>query len=203
MKAGHSSRDQRILLLILALGLLIGWLYVVYIITPLSRESGKLGRDVRSAREKVRLLEVAITSEASLQEQYRQSSQAVALLRSRLPSEEELPAIIERLSALASQSQVKIQTMFPQRPVGPPEMPSTPGAGGLEPAVYKEIPIQIDALAGFHQLGDFLSLAESGEWPMRVASLRISANAKEPKRHNIKLLLSAYFATTAAKGGVL
>ena len=61
--------------------------------------------------------------------------------------------------------------------------------------LYKEIPIQIDALAGFHQMGMFLSRVESGAQPMQVRMLRISDNPSEPRRHVVKLQLVAYFAS--------
>ncbi len=202
MKGPRAARDQRTLLLILGLGLIIGWVYFVYIVSPLSREVAKLGRDVRAGRDKVQLLGAATANEAALQEQYRQATQLVRALRSRLPAQGKREAMIEWLSALASQSHVKIQTIFPQPTLKPPETLLNPGSVETEPAVYEEVPIQIDALAGYHQLGDFLGRIESGERAMRVVSLRISASPKEMKRHTVKLLVSAYFATSEDEGGV-
>jgi Tfp pilus assembly protein PilO len=121
-----------------------------------------------------------------------------------LPSEEELPAVIESLSDLAGQSQVKIQTIFPQRTDADgagrkdKEKERGGGAGLKQPDIYKEVIIQIDALAGFHQLGTFLSRIEQAEKPMRVASLRITQDPKEMKRQRVKLLLQSYFTPGAA-----
>ena len=117
-----------------------------------------------------------------------------------LPAEEELPVIIERLSDLASQSGVKIQLVMPQRPLqggagGAVPQPSAPSS----PALYKEIPIEIDALAGFHQLGTFLSRIELGEQAMQLRSLRISQNAKTSRRHLVKMTLVAYVIPSAPK----
>lgn len=197
MKLALSSRDQRTLLAGGGLALLVLWVYGAYILGPLMRNASRLGQQIQQARDRLSALEAATANEDALRKQHEQLTQTVTSLRSLLPAEEELPSLIETLSDLASQTQVKIQTIFPQRPVGGQE----PGAGAtaLTPVVYKEIPIQIDALAGYHQLGAFLALVESGSKPVRIASLRIAANPREPKRHNVKLLLRSYFATSVPK----
>ena len=199
MMKGLAARDQRTILLVGVLGLIILYAYVRFIVGPLGREAVNSGQKVRSAREQLKALEAATANETTLREQHSQVEQTVKSLRTLLPVEEELPAIIGLLSDLANQAQVKIQTIFPQRSVQTPEeltaAVKSGGSAAQQPVVYREIPIQIDALAGYHQLGVFLGLVEGGKNPMRVSSLRISANPKESKRHHVKLLLVAYFAT--------
>ena len=187
MRAVRSSRAQRTILAASALGLIILWAYLA-IVGRLVREAMNLGQRVRSAREQLKTLEVATTNEAALRAQHQQVSQTVESFKHLLSSDEELPALIERVSALATQASVRIQSVFPQRPL------ETTQAGASEPVVYKEIPIQVDALAGYHQLGMFLSLVESGEKPMRISTLRIAGNQKDVRRQTIKLVLRAYFA---------
>ena len=205
MKLKLSPREQKTLALVSGLGIVILWIYITAIVRPLMRESGQLGRQLQEARERLKLLEVSTANEGALREQSRQLEQNVLSLRKLLPGEEELPAVIELVSDMASQSQVKIQTIFPQRSMG------KEGEGGKkdadkdaalkQPAVYKEVLIQIDALAGFHQLGAFLSLVEQGEKPMQIANLRITQDSKETKRLRIKLLLQSYFAPSEKRTG--
>ena len=192
MRWGLSAREQRILLAGCVLAVAILWLYVTYIVRPLMQEAAELSRQVRSAKEELKTLEMATANEAALREQHRQVQETVASLRKMLPAEEELPAVIEHLSDLANQSQLKIQTIFPQRSA---EETSGPAGGPSPPSVYKDVLIQIDALGGYHQLGMFLSLVESGEKPMELSTLKISGDPKESKRHRIKLLVRSYFAT--------
>ena len=193
MRWGLSAREQRALLLGSGLAVGVVWLYLTCIVRPLMREAAELGQQVRAARDEFKTLEAATANEATLREQHRQVQETVAALREMLPAEEELPAVIEHLSDLASQSQVKIQTIFPQRPAV--EKANAAEGGASPPPVYKDVLIQIDALAGYHQLGTFLSLVESGEKPMEVATLKISGDPKESKRHRIKLLVRSYFST--------
>ena len=196
-----TTRETRTVLLIGGLGVVILWVYAVYLIAPLQRQAASLGQEVQAARDKLKILTTATANEATLKEQYQQVEQSVSSLRNLLPSEDEIPNVIALLTDLASQSQVKIQTIFPQRSnetLGF-DAHSSPGKPGeAEPVVYKEIPIQIDALAGYHQLGVFLSLVESGQKPMRLSTLRITASPKESKRHYVKMVITAYFATNGA-----
>lgn len=196
MKLNLAAREQRSALLIGILGLVTLYIYAAYLVRPLQRRGRELGEQVSTARQRVGILERSTSNEAALREQYRQLEETVKFSRTRLPGEEELPAVIELLSDLAGRSQVKIQTIFPQRSLMPDPAAATA-------AVYKDVLIQIDALAGYHQLGTFLGLVEAHAKPMRVASLRIATNPKEPKRQFVKLLIRAYFSGTtdqAAEG---
>jgi Tfp pilus assembly protein PilO len=197
MKPRLSKREQRILAVVLVLGAGILWMYVVCIVQPLLGEVRELGQQLRAAREELKILEVSAANESALRQQHGKVQEAVASLRKLLPSEEELPQVIELLSDLAGQSQVKIQTIFPQRPAAPNPADLAKSERASAEA-YKGVIIQVDALSGFHQLGMFLSLVESGEKPMQVSSLRISADEKEPRRQRVKLLLKTYLAARDA-----
>jgi len=196
MKLTLSKRDQQTVLVGGLLAVVVLWVYGAVILGPLQKRFVSVGQQVRAAREQLRTLEQVTANEAALREQHAQLDETVTSLRRLLPAEEALPAVIEFVSDLASQAQVKIQTIFPQRSV---QEQDTAAAGGTvqgpeELAVYKQVPIQIDAQAGYHQLGIFLSLVESSGKAMQISSLRISGNAKEPKRHDVKMVLLAHFA---------
>ena len=201
MRLGLSIREQRTILIGGALAILVLWMYSVYIVGPLMKEAATLGAQVRVASEQLRALEAVTASEASVQTQHRQVSDTVKSLRSVLPAAEELPSIIELLSNLASQAQVKIQTIFPQRPAVSATEPSQDSAmtgAAAEPLVFKDVMIQIDAVGGYHELGTLLNLIESAKKPMEVSSLWLSTNPRDPRRHSIKLVVRAYFSTSGS-----
>ena len=193
MKFGGSARERKNILLLGALAVVALSAYFAGVVGPLQRSAVSLTAQVREARERVKALELATANEEVLREQHRQLNDTVASLRRLLPPEDAVPNVIELLSNLASQSTVKIQTIIPLRQPGGPEPPETrPGGAAARPVVFRQVPIEVDAIAGFHQLGAFLSAVESGERPLRVSSLRISGNPKEPKRHHIKLVVWLY-----------
>ena len=192
MKTALSSREQRAMFLVVGSGVIILWFYAIFLIGPLMREAGALREQMRSARDQLKTLQLTTSNETMLQEQSRQLDQSVMALRRLLPDEEELSSVIERLSDLASRAKVKIVTISPRLAEG-----SKADAKGGEAAspYYKAIPIQIDAEAGYHQLGSFLGWVESDSKPMRIFSLKIAGDAKEPTHHRIKLVILAYFAS--------
>ncbi|NQT06523.1 MAG: type 4a pilus biogenesis protein PilO [Candidatus Omnitrophica bacterium] len=100
------------------------------------------------------------------------------------PSEEEVPKLLESLSSIAGKSRVKIIGIRPF------------GREGLRAAeknvVYQEIPIEIVAQCGYHELGQFLQRLETGDRFIMVKDMDINANPENIKRHNIKLILSTY-----------
>ena len=204
MKSGLTQREQQTLLLGGLLALVVLYIYSAYVLSPLLRESKRLGEQVMADTQKLQLLELTAANEGALREQHRQLQETVAALRAMLPSEQQLPAVIERLSDLAGQAGVKIQTIFPQRPgegedVPPGQAPKAHAPTG--PVVYKDVMVQIDAVAGFHQLGAFLGMVESGEEPMQVSSLKIQADPKGVKRPQIRLVIRTFFSTEAGSAG--
>lgn len=192
MKRLLGSREQQQLIKLVVACLVLVPSYIL-LLSPLRQHAASLRQQVRDSRAKVQMLEATTANEASLLEQTQQLDQSVAKLRGALPSEEELPSTIRLLSELATETEVKIQTIFPMRDresSGASEEP----AKAKGPIVYKEVLIQIDALAGFHQLGSFLGLVESQAHPMRVSSLRVAGDTKELKRHRIKLVIRSFVA---------
>lgn len=194
MKPGQSKRDQQAVLGVIAaiaVGLVV---YYAYAIKPLLARMAAVTKDVQNTDAQLKHISQMVAEMPRLRETHDKLAASLKLLRDNLPSEERLPAIIEFLSDLASQTGLKIQTIFPQR-----SFETLGAASGSEPAaaqsseLYRGIPIQIDALAGFHQLGAFLARVESGGQPVQLRSLRVSGNPRELRRHNIKLVLLVYF----------
>lgn len=192
MKLRLSSRERQTIVLGGLLAVTLVWVYVAALIGPMIQDLRRLGQQVRSAQDEVRLLEAATASETALREQHRQVTQSVTALRKLLPAETELSRLIERLSELASQAHVKIQTIGPERESE--EASQAPG----RPGVHTDALITINAVTGYHQFGMFLSLMEAEAWPLEIASLRITADPKDARRHRVTLVLRAYFAVDEA-----
>lgn len=188
MTTPMSRADRQRMVLISLLASLAVWVYYGYVLKPLVRAVAEVRQTERAARGQLREIEQAFTQEPQLHQQRRQLEQEVAHLREVIPTEEELPTVIERLTELGGQTGVKLQLIAPQRPLASTNHSKESAAGLL----YTEIPIQLDALGGFHQLGAFLSLVEQGEHPVQLRSLRISENPKLLRRHVVKMILVAY-----------
>jgi len=196
MKFSPGKREQQLVVFVGGLSILILWVYVTFLLRPLLNQAGMLSARVRTAREQVNMLERVVANDSLIRQQHRELQQMVATLRGTLPPEEELPSVIEVLSDLASKSQVKIQTIFPQRTFGDVKGDTSKSTSEAGRTAFVTVPIEIDALAGYHELGVFLNLIEgSNSPPVEVASLRLSANPRDLRRHNMKIIVIAYFST--------
>lgn len=100
-----------------------------------------------------------------------------------LPAEKEIPAFLDSLAVMARDANVRIVAI-------------TPVAGketeGEKGRIYQEMPIQISAKSGFHELGRFLASLESSDRFIKVVDLDIRGNNATPKRHDVDLLLTTY-----------
>lgn len=185
------SEKRRLLVGMGALAALALYAYVLYLLQPLARAVIHLSQQVREVSRQVQQIEQVVAQATNVQQEYSSLETRVAQLRDQLPSENELPTVIEWISELASQTGVKILSIFPQRAAQPLE----PDAQ-LSPGLYKAVAIEIDALSGFHQLGMFLSRVESGDQSVEVKQLRVSHSERELRRHNVKLILLTYVTIT-------
>jgi Tfp pilus assembly protein PilO len=93
----------------------------------------------------------------------------------------ELPALLENLSKLASDSGVKIISLNPIETT----TVSPSGRYGL-------IPIKISGVAATHELGKFLSKLEGGNVYFRVVELNISENPVDLRRHLVNIQIETY-----------
>ncbi len=181
------SEKRRLLVGLVALASLVLYAYVLYLLQPLARGVIHLNQQVREVSRQVQQMEQSVAQATSVQQEYSSLETRVAQLREQLPSENELPTVIEWISELASQTGVKILSIFPQRFAQPLE-PDTQ----VSPRLYKAVALEIDALSGFHQLGMFLSRVESGGQSVEVKQLRVSHSERELRRHNVELILLTY-----------
>jgi Tfp pilus assembly protein PilO len=96
-------------------------------------------------------------------------------------STDEIPVLLENLSRLASDSQVRIISLKPME---------TQKSDRTGP--YKRTPIKIEASATTHAFGNFLSKLETGMVFYRVTNLKITGNDAGGAAHMMDLELEAY-----------
>ncbi len=109
-----------------------------------------------------------------------------------LPAEKEIPALLEDLSAMARESNIKIVGITPVA-VGAGKDSRPQGA-----SIYQEIPILINAKSGYHELGNFINNLENADRFMKVVDIGIRANRQTPEKHDVELVVMTYI---LPKGG--
>ena len=114
----------------------------------------------------------------------KEQGQKVESYEKKLPVEQEIPALLENLSDMAKDSNIKIVSIVPAMPKD-----NNPGNKSL---IYREIPILITAKSGYHELGHFLNSLENADRFMKVVDINIKANKASPKKHDVELMICTY-----------
>ena len=179
------TREQRTVPMIIGLGVLITGSLVIGVITPIWKEWQKARKEIQQSTSRMKDLEIAANNLPAIKKQYTNRQEAVRALKSQLPLDTDVAALVAELTALANQAQVKIENIYPE----------TIPEDKTKKTVYQTVMIQIESLGGYHQLGNFLSLVEGINKPMQLSNLNIQVGIKNPKKHRIKLAFKVYVAT--------
>ncbi len=92
--------------------------------------------------------------------------------------------LVADLSMMAKAAHVRIESLEPLNL----QQTAAEGSGGY----YAEIPIQLVARGGYHQLGAFVNAMERSPRLMRLIRLEMDSNPAEPWRQSARIIVSAY-----------
>lgn len=98
-------------------------------------------------------------------------------------SKEEIFLILERISLLANQHNVKINSIMPDLQQQEPLVEETD-------RTYYAVPIVIEAASGYHDFGRFLNAVEQDETALDVDNFSINSSS-DTARHALKLTFKA------------
>lgn len=99
------------------------------------------------------------------------------------PPDQPISGLLENLSTMARNSNVKITAITPETARAP---------SAQKDKVYQTISIRINAKSGYHELGNFLARLEGSDKFMKVGDIDIRAAAGSPKKHDVELLIFTY-----------
>ncbi len=99
------------------------------------------------------------------------------------PPEKQLPEILEVVAQAAKAADVRLLGAKPRAEISD----LSPGASG-----FLELPVQVDAFGGYHQLGLFLDALESSRMLVRVHELKIEAHREDIWHHQATFVLWTY-----------
>jgi type IV pilus assembly protein PilO len=107
----------------------------------------------------------------------------------KFPKDEEIPALLENISATAAKSGVDIIAIRPIKAEFKEEAQRPPD-------LFHAIAIEIVAKGGYHQLGQFINRLETSARFMEVKDIDINRDPANPRRHDLKLLIATYILRT-------
>ena len=99
------------------------------------------------------------------------------------PPEKQLPEILETIAKAAKTSDVRLIVSKPKMDIEA----LSPSASG-----FLELPVQVEASGGYHQIGLFLDALEGSKMLVRIHELKIQASSDDIWHHHATFVLWTY-----------
>lgn len=139
-------------------------------------QASKIGADLKEAQHNIDNIPKFKTNIAAYEEK-------IDRYEKMLPTEQEIPALLESLSGMARNSNIKIVGIMPV---------ITKEDKTKKAFVYQEKPILVNAKSGYHELGKFMSNMENADRFMKVSDIQIKTSSQSPSKHDVELTVLTY-----------
>ncbi len=149
-------------------------------IMDLSSKISKLQSDLTIA-------DLAISGMPKLEKEVADLKNKAVAYSNKLPREEEFPALLESLSMMAQNTDVKITKITPIK-----DTEAQFAEKKALSVIYQEKGILINAQCGYHQLGTFVSELENAERFMEISDITIESVAATPRQHKVQLIVKTF-----------
>ena len=174
------SRQIRVLAGLFAL--IGGVVWLQFLIIPQAGSAGRLGSEVSGLRAKVERLRRDLRRLPEQEQKQKEMSSQYSAPAVSVPPEEQLPDLLEKIAQFARAAHVRVVTLRPKQDLAQ----MRPGPSG-----YLEIPLELTAVAGYHQVGRFLDRLEGSDSLVRLRELQIRPGKRMPDQE-VKMLLLAF-----------
>lgn len=171
------EEKRKILIIALSSAALLA-LDIFFILRPICNKCADLKTQIVSVKNNINSLNQQISSMDNIKRQLEALRQEQSDYEKKFPKEEEIPALFDSLSNIALKSGVAIIAIKPSHPA--------------QEAVFHEIPMEISAKGGYHQIGQFINKLETSDRFIEVKDIEIKQDNTTPRRHSLKLLVSTY-----------
>ena len=164
--------------LILLLDILILMRPQLVLLGRTTRKANTISRELKTARRDIKAIE-------SFRKRLEVLMGKDSIAGAAFLKEEEMPVALDKISRLAKQNNVKIIQM---KPVKEDERK----VANIQSTAVYELPIQIEASCGYHQLGKYINALEQENIFMNVAALEIVSNPSDSFHHKVSMIVLAY-----------
>jgi type IV pilus assembly protein PilO len=164
--------------------ILIGYYFLF--LAPVVSKLPSLFRESSELQTKISKAELSMNSIPRMKREIEELKSRETLYGTKLPKEEEFPAVLENLSSMARNSGVRITKIMPKKDT------QAGSQAAPESEIYRQQAILIDAQCGYHQLGTFIAELESAERFMEISDIKIESGKANPKKHNVQLIVKTF-----------
>lgn len=180
------NKNIAVIAAVLAVALVID---VFFILLPLTAKNFRLKSQIVAIRKDMGLLSGQAADISSIKNRLEAAKIEQRECEKRLPKEDEVSVIIGGISAIAGKAGVEMIAVKPVK-LDAAEKPSA------EDKILHEVPIEIFAKGGYHQIGQFINKLESLDKFVEIKDIEITADKATPRRHFFRLLVSTYILRT-------
>ena len=162
--------------------ILIFLLYYFVLIRPQINAIWKIKPEIESLSENIKKTKSDVTNLQDYKNKVEDFEQKLALMQAKVKLKYEMPLILERVSRIANEKNIKIDQITPL---------SVDAVSLLEDKhrKYYSLPIEIDASSGYHDFGGFLNALEQDEIFFKITEFSIAARSSS-RTHRINLTLN-------------
>ncbi len=182
------ARNKNIVVMgaVLAVVLIID---IFLILLPLTARNFRLKSQIVAIKKDTRLLNEQVVNIGSIKKRLESAKAEQEEYDKRFPKEEDVPVLLGGISAIAGKAGIEIIAVKPVRLEAAGKAPESD-------AIFHEVPIEIFAKGGYHQIGQFINKLESLDKFVEIKDIDITADKATPRRHFFRLLVSTYILRT-------
>ena len=177
------EKNQVLVLFILVIAIILA-AYFYFFLKPEIGALRKVLPKVAGLNKNIKEADKLIDNIDSFKTKIADLKEKVGQYETRLPTKKEISSILNHLSALASQEDIKI--------TGIKELKTIKGEMQEGEQAYSGVPIEIDMKSGYHQLGKFINEIENSDRLMKIDDLEIKSSSENLTEHDVKLIINSF-----------
>jgi len=177
------TKENRQQFLILGIAVLFVLFDFVLLLKPQVSNLIKLNSKRSKIKKDVYLAKTQIAQMGKLKEKYAFLKDSIASGQKWFISDAEIPSMLENISSLANNNQLKLMQIKPM--YKKPE-------SDKQAEEYYPLSVYIIAQGGYHQLGRFINRLENNKIFIKLNELDILPDQRNYLTHNIKLILNIF-----------
>lgn len=165
--------------------LVIAFIVYLILINAKFSEVGRINTQIREKKEAIRLSGGVAKQKDKIKEakeQIEELKQQINYYEAKLPTEKDIPQILQYLSQIANESGVKLLRIEKFKEVQEEK----------EQTLYVTVPLSLDVKGGYHSIGRFVNKIETAQRFMKVQDFEIKKDKKTPLEHQANILLYTY-----------
>ena len=181
------KKNERIILFVIAaLGILVGY---YYLLTPQIARISLLRKNITQKKAEIQKAKAMIAKKPQLEREFQTVQKLIKEYQKRMPGEDKIPDFLSSLTDIANEHKVKLMSIDPGK---------LKKSG--KTSIYTEYPIALGIKGGYHQIARFMNKLENLERFVKINHINIISDKKDELKHTADIYLSIFiFQETKSK----